>query len=416
MKKYLVFTLPIVLVLAFIISAFTIKDNQINSEKASTVIANTSKNLAADTSVVYMTTDISSNGLMAVYEALGRKAEGKVAVKIHSGEPGGNNYLHPELIKELVQTVNGTIVECNTAYGGGRASTAMHKQVMIDHGFTAIAPTDIMDEDGHTPIPVPKGNNITQDFVGSHLLNYDFLIVLSHFKGHAMGGFGGAIKNMSIGIASMAGKCWIHTAGKSMTSPWNGAQDPFLESMAEAASAVAANFGDKILYISVMNNLSVDCDCASNPAAPTMKNIGILASLDPVALDQACVDLIYAAADGRNLISRMESRNGIHTLEHGAAIGFGSRTYQIKNISNTSVGETKIPSIDIYPNPSNSIINIPNHSSYDFITFIDMNGREVATYKSESKLSVQSLKQGRYIVQFKNEGKVIGVSTLLKKD
>jgi len=166
----------------------------------------------------------------------------------------------------------------------------------------------------------------------------------------------------------------------------------------------------------VMNNLSVDCDCASNPAAPTMKNIGILASLDPVALDQACVDLIYAAADGRNLISRMESRNGIHTLEHGAAIGFGSRTYQIKNISNTSVGETKIPSIDIYPNPSNSIINIPNHSSYDFITFIDMNGREVATYKSESKLSVQSLKQGRYIVQFKNEGKVIGVSTLLKKD
>lgn len=201
-----------------------------------------------------------------------------------------------------------------------------------------------------------------------------------------------------------------------MTSPWGGAQDPFLESMAEAASAVAANFGDKILYISVMNNLSVDCDCASNPAAPTMKNIGILASLDPVALDQACVDLVYAATDGRNLISRMESRNGIHTLEHGEAIGFGSRTYHLENISTTSIGDTKILPVDIYPNPTNSIINIPNHSSYDFITLIDMNGKEVATHKSESTLSVQSIKQGRYIVQFKNEGKVVGVSTLLKKD
>jgi len=416
MKKYLVFTLPFILVLALIISAFTNTGNQINREETSTIAANTSNNLEADTAVVYMTTDISSNGLMAVYNALGRKAEGKVAVKVHSGEPGGHHYLQPNLIKELVQSVNGTIVECNTAYGGGRASTAMHKQVMIDHGFAAIAPTDIMDENGHTPIPVPNGNRIQQDFVGSHLLNYNFLVVLSHFKGHAMGGFGGAIKNMSIGIASTAGKCWIHSSGNSMTSPWGGAQDPFLESMAEAASAVAANFGDKILYISVMNNLSVDCDCASNPAAPTMEDIGILASLDPVALDQACVDLVYAATDGRNLISRMESRNGIHTLEHGEAIGFGSRTYHLENISTTSVQKIKIPTVNIFPNPTISIINIPNHSRYDFITLIDMNGREVATFKSESMLSIESILQGRYMVQFKNKGKVVAVSTLLKKE
>lgn len=270
MKRFLVITLPIVLVLTFIISAFT-KHVEHNRVVTSSTIAKSSKNVATDSTSVYMTTDISSVGLMAVYNALGRKATGKVAVKLHSGEPGGNHYLHPEFIKDLVQSVNGTIVECNTAYGGGRASTAMHKQVMIDHGFTAIAPTDIMDEEGYVSLPVPNGKNITQDFVGSHLLNYDFLIVLSHFKGHAMGGFGGAIKNMSIGIASTAGKCWIHSSGNSMTSPWGGAQNPFLESMAEAASAVADTFGENIIYISVMNNLSVDCDCASNPAAPTMK-------------------------------------------------------------------------------------------------------------------------------------------------
>jgi uncharacterized Fe-S center protein len=353
---------------------------------------------------------------MAVYEAIGRKAEGKVAVKVHTGEPGGHHFLAPSLIKELVQTVNGTIVECNTAYGGRRASTAMHKQVAIDHGFTAIAPVDIMDEDGYIPLTVPNGKRIKQDFVGSHLTNYDFLIVLSHFKGHAMGGFGGAIKNMSIGIASTAGKCWIHSSGNSMTSPWGGAQDPFLESMAEAASAVAGNFGDNIIYINVMNNLSVDCDCDNSPAAPTMKNIGILASLDAVALDQACVDLVYAAPDGRDLIQRMESRNGIHTIEHGEEIGFGNRTYNLKSASVTSTDEIKIPDIKIYPNPSKSIVNIPNHNNYDFIHIIDINGIEIAKYKSESTFSVQSLKQGKYILQFKKEGKVAGVSTLLKMD
>lgn len=414
MKKYVVFTLPFVLVLIVIISAFTNKDNLINSDETSTIIANTSKNQAVDTAVVYMTTDISSAGLMAIYNALGRTATGKVAVKLHSGEPGGNYYLHPEFIKDLVQSVNGTIVECNTAYGGRRASTAMHKQVMIDHGFTAIAPVDIMDEQGYLPLPVPNGKRIKQDFVGSHLLNYDFLIVLSHFKGHAMGGFGGAIKNMSIGIASTAGKCWIHSSGNSMTSPWGGAQDPFLESMAEAASAVAGNFADKIIYINVMNNLSVDCDCDNSPAAPTMKDIGILASLDAVALDQACVDLVYSAPDGRNLIQRMESRNGIHTLEHGEEIGFGSRSYNLKSVSVTSINETKIPYINIYPNPAKSTINIPNHASYDFIHLIDINGKEVAKYKSDSELSVRSIKQGKYIVQFENQGKVLGTATLLK--
>jgi uncharacterized protein len=416
MKRKLIFILTLVLVAAFFISAFTKKDLPINREEPSANIEFGATNLVADTPTVFMTSDISSNGLLAVYHALGRKAEGKVAVKVHTGEPGGHYFLSPALIKELVQTVNGTIVESNTAYGGSRASTAMHKQVAIDHGFTAIAPVDILDEQGYTPLSVPKGNRIKQDFVGSHLTNYNFLIVLSHFKGHAMGGFGGAIKNMSIGIASTAGKCWIHSSGNSMTSPWGGAQDPFLESMAEAASAVAGNFGDKIMYISVMNNLSVDCDCSSNPAAPTMKDIGILASLDAVALDQACVDLVYAAPDGRNLIQRMESRNGIHTVEHGAAIGFGSRTYKLKNVSLTSMEEKEVPSVFIYPNPANSAVHIPNHTNYDFISIFDMNGREVAKYKSESALSVQSINQGMYVVQFKNKGKVIGVSTLLKRE
>ena len=416
MKKKLIFILTLVLVAAFFISAFTKKDLPINREEPSANIEFGATNLVADTPTVFMTTDISSNGLMAVYHALGRKAEGKVAVKVHTGEPGGHHFLSPDLIKELVQTVNGTIVESNTAYGGRRASTAMHKQVAIDHGFTAIAPVDILDEQGYIPLTVTKGNRIKQDFVGSHLTNYNFLIVLSHFKGHAMGGFGGAIKNMSIGIASTAGKCWIHSSGNSMTSPWGGAQDPFLESMAEAASAVAGNFGDKIMYISVMNNLSVDCDCSSNPAAPTMKDIGILASLDAVALDQACVDLVYAAPDGRDLIQRMQSRNGIHTVEHGAAIGFGSRTYKLRNVSLTSMEEKEVSTVYIYPNPANSAVHIPNHTNYDFISIFDMNGREVAKYKSESALSVQSIKQGMYVVQFKNKGKVIGVSTLLKKE
>lgn len=293
----------------------------------------TASESAGETPNVYMTTDISSKGLMAVYNALGREATGKVAVKISTGEAGDTYYLHPDLIKDLVQHVNGTIVECNTAYGGQRANTAMHMQVAKDHGFTSIANVDIMDADGSASLPVTNGTHLKEDQVGSHLKNYDFVINLAHFKGHAMAGFGGVIKNMSIGIASSRGKSWIHSAGTATSGFGAGAsQDDFLESMAEAAKAVADYEGNHILYIDVMNNLSVDCDCDSSPAAPTMKDIGILASLDPVALDKACVDLVYAAPDGKDLIERMESRNGIHTLDHAQEIGLGSETYKLVKI------------------------------------------------------------------------------------
>jgi len=287
--------------------------------------------------VVYMSTDINPSGLISVYKALGRRLTGKVAVKISTGEPGGHNYLSPDLIKDLVQSLNGTIVECNTAYNGKRANTAEHKQAAADHGFTAIAPVDIMDEDSSISLPFPKGKNIKEDFVGSHFKNYDSYVILSHFKGHAMGGFGGAFKNMSIGIASASGKMWIHTAGSTnKTSDFSAAfktqQDAFLESMAEAAGAVMNSLKENVVYISVMNKLSVDCDCDSHPADPTMKDIGILASLDPVALDQACVDLVYKSPDGKDLVKRIESKHGIHTLEHAAELGLGKREYNLEII------------------------------------------------------------------------------------
>ena len=283
--------------------------------------------------VVYMTKDISSEGLMAIYEALGRRVTGKTAVKISSGEPGGHYFLSPKLISPLVQSVNGTIVECNTAYGGGRADTETHRHVVEEHGFTVIAPVDIMDADGSMSIPVVGGKHLKEDVVGSHFANYDFVINLAHFKGHAMGGFGGVLKNMSIGIASSMGKSLIHTAGKETTGfGINTPQDDFLESMAEAAKAVADYIGENIIYINVMNNLSVDCDCDSHPAKPEMADIGILASLDPVALDQACVDLVYVATDGKALIQRMESRHGIHTVEHAEEIGLGTRNYDLYTI------------------------------------------------------------------------------------
>ena len=288
-----------------------------------------------DAPAVYFTKDISPAGIMAIYNALGREASGKVAVKLSTGEAGNTHYLSPALIGELVKKVNGTIVECNTAYGGSRSATAMHKQVAEDHGFTKIAAVDIMDEDGDIELPVTGGKHLKFDAVGSHFKNYDFVLVLSHFKGHAMGGFGGAIKNISIGIASSRGKVIIHTAGtKDSGSIWYDKQDDFLESMAEAAKAVSDSLdnGKRIMYISVMNHLSVDCDCDGNPAAPDMHDIGILGSLDPVALDQACVDLVYKAPDGSSLIKRMESRHGIHTLEHAAEIGFGSREYDLVSI------------------------------------------------------------------------------------
>lgn len=285
-------------------------------------------------SEVFMTKDISSEGLMKVYEALNKKPTGKVAVKISTGEPGGHNFLSPDLIKKLVTDVNGTIVECNTAYGGSRSTTAMHMQVAKDHGFTAIAPVDIQDAEGSISLPVKNGKHLTENLVGSHFKNYDSYIVISHFKGHAMGGFGGAIKNISIGIASAEGKALIHSAGKSRTNPWGGAQDPFLESMAEAAKTVSDELGGNMLYINVMNRLSVDCDCGSNPAEPDMHDIGILASFDPVALDKACVDLVYAAPDGKSLIERIESRNGTLTLKYAEEIGLGSQQYSLVNVDN----------------------------------------------------------------------------------
>lgn len=299
----------------------------------------TGKAATAAVPEVYMTRDISPAGLDAVYEALGREAKGKVAVKISTGEPGGNNFLKPALIGDFVRKIGGTIVECNTAYGGGRAATADHLKAAEEHGFTAIAPVDIMDAEGEIALPVVGGKHLKEDFVGSHFPAYDFTVILSHFKGHAMGGFGGALKNMSIGIASSAGKAWIHTAGKTRTDLWNNLpeQDAFLESMAEAAKAVADHCGERILYINVMNNLSVDCDCDAPPAAPQMGDIGIFASLDPVALDQACVDQVYASEDpGKvHLIERMESRHGIHTVEHAAAIGLGSREYTLVDLDRT---------------------------------------------------------------------------------
>jgi len=283
--------------------------------------------------MVYITKEISADSLMSIYKILGRSATGKVAVKISSGEPGGNYFLSPKLIEPLVKSVKGTIVECNTAYGGKRADTKSHLQTVKDHGFAAIAPVDIMDADGSMSLPVKNGKHLKENLVGANFVNYDFVINLAHFKGHAMGGFGGVIKNMSIGIASSMGKSLIHSAGKETSGfSLDTLQDNFLESMAEAAESVADYLGDNIVYINVMNFLSVDCDCDSNPAEPEMKDIGILASLDPVALDQACVDLVYVAADGKALIERMESRHGIHTLEYAEEIGVGTRNYDIFEI------------------------------------------------------------------------------------
>ena len=301
---------------------------------------------------VYMTTEITPEALVKIYDRLGFELTGEVAVKMSTGEPPNSNYLRPELIGDLVRKVDGTIVECNTAYGGSRASTAAHKQVIEDHGLNAISKNgkaDIMDEDGSMIIPVPAPANgtstITENYVGAHLENYDSLICLSHFKGHAMAGYGGAIKNMSIGIGSSEGKAWIHSGGTSHTSPWGGNQDRFLESMGDATSAVVDYMDGKVVYINVMNRLSVDCDCDGNPAEPDMHDIGILASYDPVALDQACLDLIAQAEGNTSFLNRVNRQNGYHTLEHAAEIGLGSREYNLIDIdSEPSPTPTVTPS------------------------------------------------------------------------
>lgn len=292
-------------------------------------------------SKVYVTRDISPESLIKIYEALGRKAKGRVAVKVSTGEAGNPNYLQPSLIGPLVKKVKGTIVECNTAYGGRRSSAEEHMRVAEEHGFTKIAKVDIMDAKGEFRIPVRDTTNIKYNLVGTGLKDYDFMINLAHFKGHPMGGLGGVIKNQSIGVASANGKAYIHTAGyqDKVEGMWAHTknQDGFLESMAAAAQAVADYFGDKILYISVMNNMSVDCDCVSKPEAPALKDYGILASLDPVALDQACVDIIFnmTASEGNDnapLKERISSRHGTHTIEHAEKIGLGSRKYRLISI------------------------------------------------------------------------------------
>ena len=288
---------------------------------------------------VYFTKEITAENIIKLYEKLGREATGKVAVKISTGEPGGHHYLNPQLIKPFVDKVHGTIVECNTAYGGKRDTYESHYEAAKAHGFTDIATVDIMDKDGEVELPVRGKKHLQYDIVGKNYLNYDFTVVLSHFKGHAMGGLGGAIKNISIGIGSSAGKAYIHSAGKARkvdfaTMENIAPQDDFLESMAEAASAIIDHCKDKILYINVANNLSVDCDCDSNPAKPEMADLGIFASLDPVALDKACVDAVYNSPDEgkKALIERMESRHGIHTLEYAHELGLGSLKYNLVTV------------------------------------------------------------------------------------
>lgn len=290
---------------------------------------------------VYFTKEISPEALVGIYKALGVPATGRVAVKISTGEEGGHNYLKPELIGQLVKETGGTIVECNTAYGGKRSTTEEHLKTAADHGFTAIAKVDIMDADDDLRIPVRDTTHIKYNIVGSHLLNYDFMINLAHFKGHAMGGFGGVLKNQSIGVSSASGKAYIHTAGK-VKSPqelWQNLppQDYFLESMAAAAQSVADFFKGRILYISVLNNMSVDCDCDSHPAAPVLKDIGVMASLDPVALDQACLDLVFGhksteGDDAQPLIDRINRQHGTYITDYAEKIGFGSKTYKLVNL------------------------------------------------------------------------------------
>ena len=303
-----------------------------DSEKETGASQDTVSRDNGEASVVYFTSDISPEGLMAVYEALNWEPTGGVAVKLSTGEPPASNYLDPELIKDLIQSVDGTIVECNTAYGGSRTETAMHMQVAEDHGFTAIADVDILDAEGSMELPVEGGTRLESNRVGSHFADYDSYIILSHFKGHAMAGFGGAIKNISIGLGSKEGKCLIHTAGASSSSPWGGDQTGFTESMAEAGKSVSdyLGYGNRIIYISVLNNISIDCD--GNPAKPDIHDIGIVASFDPVAIDQACIDLAFAAEGSKTLQDRVNSRDGLHTLEHAEEIGLGSRTYELVNI------------------------------------------------------------------------------------
>ena len=288
---------------------------------------------------VYFTKNITSEGVIKIYEVLGKKLPGKVAVKLHSGEQGNQNFLRPEFVKQMVEHVNGTVVECNTAYGGERNSTEKHKKLLEDHGWNKYFNVDLMDAEGPDKVlKIDNGKILKENFVGKNIDNYDSMLVLSHFKGHPMGGYGGALKQLSIGCASTEGKSWIHSAGRSKDQfeIWDNLpeQDLFLESMADAAESVHNLFKGNIVYINVMKNLSVDCDCCAVAEDPCMKDIGILASLDPIAIDQACIDLVYNSKDpGRDhFVERVERQHGIHTIEAAADLGFGTREYELIDI------------------------------------------------------------------------------------
>lgn len=290
-------------------------------------------------SKVYFTKEITPESLVKIYEALGVKLKGKVAVKLHSGEEGNQNYLRPEFAKAIVEKVNGTVVECNTAYDGARNTTDKHKKLMEKHGWTKYFDIDIMDAEGPDKVlEIPNGKVIKENYVGKNIDNYDSMLVLSHFKGHPMGGYGGALKQLSIGVASTAGKAWIHSAGetKNQNELWDrvAEQNKFLEAMADSAKSVVEFFGENIVYINVMCNMSVDCDCCAVAEDPCMKDIGILASLDPIAIDQACIDLVYNSKDpGRDhFVERVERQNGIHTIEAATELGFGTREYELIDI------------------------------------------------------------------------------------
>ena len=290
-------------------------------------------------SKVYFTKEITPESIVKMYEELGVKLQGNVAVKLHSGEQGNQNYLRPEFVQKIVEHVKGTVVECNTAYEGQRNSTEKHKKLIENHGWNKNFKVDLMDAEGpDLVLEIPNGKVIKEDFVGKNLTKYDSMLVLSHFKGHPMGGYGGALKQLSIGIASSEGKSWIHSAGwsKDQTKIWDNLpeQNRFLESMADAASAVHNYFKGNIVYINVMKNLSVDCDCCAVAEDPCMQDVGVLASLDPIAIDQACIDLVYNSNDsGKNhFIERVERQNGIHTIESAEELGFGTREYELINV------------------------------------------------------------------------------------
>lgn len=356
--------------------------------------ANAQTATETEKSKVYFTSDISPESLVKIYNALGKEATGKVAVKISTGESSQSNHLRPELIGQLVKDVKGTLVECNTAYGGNRSNTANHRRAIEQRGYGEIATVDIMDEEGGMNLPMQDTKWFAENLVGSHLANYDFMINLAHFKGHAMGGFGGVLKNQSIGIATPDGKTRIHTAGAYSDPRYvfqqPHGQDAFLESMAGAAQSVHNYFKGKkgIVYINVMNNLSVDCDCDGHPSAPQMKDIGILASLDPVALDKACLDLIFnhQSTTGDNsapLVQRINGRHGAHIVDYAAEIGLGSLAYDLIDITNVAAVEDVVTD------------GVKKYNVYD------LNGVKVLTNAE----SIDTLSPGLYIVN--------GVKTLV---